>query len=86
MKPVYIKLVIAIILDLADMVIGRIPGWGTVFDFILTLVGFALFGWKGLAQVWEVVDFTDQVDGFVPTLTLVAIAEIMEERRKLKKS
>jgi len=77
-----IKLVIAILLDLADALIGRIPGFGTVFEFLLAAIGFALFGWKGLAQLWEVVDITDQVDGFVPTLTLIAIAELREAAKK----
>lgn len=86
MRTAHIKLGIAIILDIADFVIGRIPGWGTVFDFILALIGFAMFGWKGLAQMWEVLDPTDQIDGFVPTLTLVALAELREERRRTKVS
>ena len=86
MKAVHVKLAIAIVLDLADFFIGRIPGWGTAFDFVLALVGFAMFGWKGFAQLWEVLDFTDQVDGFVPTLTLIALTELREERKAAGKS
>ncbi|NHK27103.1 hypothetical protein FF098_004185 [Parvularcula flava] len=86
MKAIHVKLAIAIVLDLADFFIGRIPGWGTAFDFVLALVGFAMFGWKGFAQLWEVVDFTDQIDGFVPTLTLIALAELREERKAAGKS
>lgn len=84
MRTAHIKLIIAIILDIADFVIGRIPGWGTIFDFILALIGFAMFGWKGLAQAWEIFDPTDQVDGFVPTLTLIALAELREDAKRRK--
>lgn len=77
-----VKLVIAVVLDLLDFLIGRIIGFGTGFDVVLTAVGFALFGWKGLAQAWEVVDVTDQIDGFVPTLTLIALAELRQAKKR----
>ncbi|GGY38310.1 hypothetical protein [Parvularcula lutaonensis] len=77
-----VKLVVAIAFDLADFVIGRVIGIGTGFDIVLTAIGFALFGWKGLAQAWEVVDVTDQIDGFIPTLTLLALAELREAKKR----
>ena len=77
----YAKLAAAILLDLADMVIGRIIGFGTGFDILLAGAGFLLFGWKGLIQLWEVADPTDQIDGFVPTLTLVALAELRAAKK-----
>lgn len=76
------KLVAAIILDVLDFTIGRIIGFGTGFDILLAMAGVLLFGWKGLFQLWEMIDVTDQVDGFVPTLTLLALAELREEKRK----
>lgn len=81
-RSAQIKLAIAIVLDIADFFIGRIPGFGTGFDVVLTAIAFAMFGWKGLAQAWEVVEVTDQLDGFVPTLTLLAFAELREARKK----
>lgn len=86
MTPGTIKLIIAILLDIADFIIGRIPGWGTAFDFVLALIGYLMFGPKGLIQLWEVVDLTDQADGFVPTLTLIALADWREERKGKKKA
>ena len=70
------KLIAAIALDIADAVIGRIIGFGTGLDVVLAGLGFALFGWLGLIQLWEVAEPTDQIDGFVPTLTLVALANL----------
>lgn len=79
-KVAIVKLVIAVLLDIADATVGRIIGFGTGFDIVLAGIGFALFGWKGLAQLWEVADPTDQIDGFVPTLTLVALANLRSVR------
>lgn len=80
-RAAQVKLAIAIVLDIADFFIGRIPGFGTGFDVILTAISFAMFGWKGLAQGFEILDFTDQLDGFVPVLTLLAFAELREARK-----
>ena len=41
-----------------------------------------MFGWKGLFQLWEMIDVTDQIDGFVPTLTLLALMELRETEKK----
>ena len=60
---------------------GRVPGFGTAFDIVLTGIAFLMFGWKGLAQIWEVADPTDQFDGFVPTLTLLALYELRAARK-----
>ena len=81
-KVALAKLVAAVLLDIADFTIGRIIGFGTGFDIVLAGIGFALFGWKGLAQLWEVADPTDQIDGFVPTLTLVALANLRSVRAR----
>jgi hypothetical protein len=74
------KLIVAVLIDVADFFIGRIPGFGTLFDLAATALAVAMFGWKGFAYAWEVLDVTDQVDGFVPTLTLLALAEWREAK------
>ncbi|NRA28718.1 MAG: hypothetical protein HRU11_00535 [Parvularculaceae bacterium] len=79
------KLAVAIVFDAADFVGGWIPGFGTAFDALLTVVAVVLFGWKGLFQLWEVAAFPpgmDLVDGFIPTLTLLAIAELREAKKQ----
>ena len=75
-KVAIAKLAAAALLDIADFTVGRIVGFGTGFDIVLAGIGFGLFGWKGLVQLWEVADPSDQIDGFVPTLTLVALANL----------
>ena len=81
LRVAYAKLAAAVALDIADFFIGRIIGFGTGFDLVLAAAGFLLFGWRGLVQLWEVADPTDQIDGFVPTLTLVALAELRRVKR-----
>lgn len=80
-KKAIAKLVAAVVLDVADFTVGRIIGFGTGFDVVLTGIAFAMFGWKGLIQIWEVAEPTDQIDGFVPTLTLLALAELRAARK-----
>ena len=76
------KLIVAIILDLLDFTFGRIIGFGTVTDILITFVAVFMFGWKGLIQLWEAVEPTDQIDGFVPTLTLLALWERRQNSSK----
>ncbi|MGV6801950.1 MAG: hypothetical protein ACWA5L_08530 [bacterium] len=82
MKTAYIKLIIAIILDIADFTLGRIMGIGTALDVLFAFIGYLMFGPKGLIQLWEVVDLSDQADGFVPTLTLIALAELRAVKKQ----
>ena len=70
------KLVIAVVLDVLDFTIGRIPGFELVFDAILGVTAVALWGWPGLFAFWELADPTGQLDGFVPTLTFIALSQM----------
>ena len=76
MRPQTAKLVIAIVLDILDFTIGRIPGFELVFDAILGVTAVALWGLPGLLAFWELGDPTGQIDGFVPTLTLIALSQM----------
>lgn len=69
----YWRLALSIVIDVADFTLGRIPVFGTLADGIGTAVLFALWGPAGLVNAWELIDITDQVDGFVPTATLIAL-------------
>jgi hypothetical protein len=70
------KLVVAIVLDILDFTVGRIPGFELVFDAILGVTAVILWGWPGLIAFWELADPTGQVDGFVPTMTLIALSQM----------
>ncbi len=76
------KLVIAIMLDLVDFTIGRIPGAEIFVDAALGVAAIGLFGWAGAFAFWELADPTGQVDAFVPTLTLIAISQMRRNKNK----
>ncbi|MBL4619919.1 MAG: hypothetical protein JKX88_07465 [Marinicaulis sp.] len=70
------KLIVAIVLDVLDFTIGRIPGFELVFDAILGVIAVALWGWPGLFAFLELADPTGQLDGFVPTMTMIALSQM----------
>ena len=76
------KLIIAIILDLLDFTIGRVPGFELAFDAALGVAAVLLWGWPGLFAFWELADPTGQADGFVPTLTLIALSQMGKGKSK----
>ena len=76
------KLAIAIVLDLLDFTIGRIPGFELVFDAFLGVVAVLLWGWAGLAAFWEIADPTGQADAFVPTMTFIALTQMGRTKRR----
>ena len=63
--------------DFADLTIGLIPGFGTIFDIAGTVLGFFLWGTPGLIQGWEILVPIDW-DGLVPTLTIIGLLKIRE--------
>lgn len=69
----FLRLAFSIVIDLFDFSLGRIPIFGTVTEGVGTIVLTALWGPAGLVNLLELVDFTDQVDAFIPTATLVAL-------------
>lgn len=76
------KLVIAIVLDILDFTVGRIPGFEIFVDAALGVAAIALFGWAGAFAFWELADPTGQIDGFVPTLTLIALSQIRNRKNQ----
>jgi hypothetical protein len=69
----FLRLGLSVAIDIADFTLGRIPIFGTVTDGVGTVVLLALWGPAGLAYLWELADFTEQADAFVPTATLIAL-------------
>jgi hypothetical protein len=78
----WIKFAIAVVVDVLDMTVGRflfvVPYSG---EIIGTAVGVVLFGWKGLFYLVEIIDPTEQFDGFIPTATLIALAARRDQMR-----
>ena len=69
----FARVTLSVIIDLADFTLGRIPILGTVEDGVGGIVATALWGRAGLVYFWELIDVTDQIDGFIPTATLIGL-------------
>ena len=82
MNPAIAKLVVAVVLDIADFTIGRIPGFEIAFDLFLGVCAVAKWGWPGLFAFWELADPTGQADGFVPTMTMIALTQMGKGKGK----
>ena len=72
-RTYFLKLAFSVVIDVFDFTLGRIPIFGTVTEGVGTVVLYAMWGPAGLVNALEMVDFTDQVDSFIPTATLVAL-------------
>ena len=55
----FIRLAISVVIDIADFVIGAIPGVGIATDGVATIVLTLLWGRAGLAYAWEVIDIIE---------------------------
>ena len=75
------KLAISLVFDITDFFIGRIPVFGTVYDMLGGLLGVWLWGYPGGLQFLEIIDVTDQFDGFIPTVTLAGLYSIFIKER-----
>ena len=82
MKSDVAKLLISVVLDALDFTIGRVPGFELAFDAFLAAAAVAMWGWAGLFALWEIADPTGQADGFVPTMTLIALTQIGKAKKK----
>ena len=79
------KFFIALFIDFLDMTVGRllfvIPFSG---EIIGVAVGYAMFGKKAFFYALEAIDPTEQIDGFIPTPTLIALAAKADHDQKLQ--
>lgn len=69
----FLRLAISVAIDIADFTLGRIPIFGSVTEGVGTVVLIGLWGPAGLVYAGELLDFTDQIDGFIPTATLIGL-------------
>ena len=71
--PLPVKFIIAIAYDLLDFF--SVPILGSLYDAVGIPLGVLLWGPYGLVNVMELFDPTDQLDKFVPTMTLAGILQ-----------
>lgn len=71
----HVKLALCIAYDLFDMTFGRllfvVPFAGEIVGVALCC---ALFGKSGVWAMLEIFDPTEQIDGFIPIATIIALA------------
>ena len=80
--PLLCKFIFSITFDTIDFFLGRIPGFGTVFDILGGFLGVWLWGLPGAIQFAEVIDITDQIDAFIPTMTLAGILHLLTKNKE----
>ena len=85
-KGFYIRLAISVAIDILDFTIGRVPIFGSVGEGASALLLTAIWGPAGLLYLGELADFTDQIDGFVPTATLIGLYVGWKERVIFRKA
>ena len=69
------KLAVCITYAFFDFTIGRLM-FATLFfgEVIGCGICASMLGWNGVWYALEGIDFTEQLDGFIPTATLIALA------------
>jgi len=69
-----LKLAVCLFYDFLDFTVGRvlfpIPFLGEIVGCALCV---AMFGKDGMLYGLEAIDITEQIDGFIPTATIIAI-------------
>jgi hypothetical protein len=72
------KLLACIVYDFFDFTFGRllfpVPFLGEIVGCALCCI---LFGKEGMLYGLEAIDFTEQIDGFIPAATLIALKNIL---------
>lgn len=85
------KLTISIVYDIFDFIINGtqilvtllsggmlaplIPIIGTIYDFIGLYIGVKLYGIKGWFNLWEIIEVSNVIDMWVPTMTALWVYE-----------
>jgi hypothetical protein len=71
----WLKFIVCILVDIFDFTVGRVlflmPFSG---EMIGCFIGYLMFGSSGLLYALEALDPTEQIDGFIPTATLIALS------------
>lgn len=70
----FVRLAISVAIDLADFTFGRLLFLLPWEEGVGAIALFALWGWPGLLYVGEIVEPSEQIDAFLPSATLIALA------------
>lgn len=70
----FVRLAISAAIDVADFTFGRALFLLPWEEGVGALVLFGLWGWPGLLYAGEIVEPSEQIDAFLPSATLIALA------------
>jgi hypothetical protein len=85
--PNWLKLGLCIAMDVFDFSVGRaMLGIGTIGDVFSGLFAGFLWGRIGFLAILEVLDPTEQIDGFIPSNTALGIAAWVAHSGKKKEA
>ena len=65
------KFTISVMVDIFDFIMP--PIIGTFYDAFAVWIAVKLWGNAGYAGLWEILEFTDRADAFIPTVTLIGL-------------
>ena len=73
--PFIIRLLPAIVWDIADFFLGVIPGVGHVMDVLAVGVAWVLYRNVAAAAInaWEIIEVSNALDMWVPTMTITGL-------------
>lgn len=70
----WLKLLVSMFIDFVDMTVGRLLFAAPfVGEIVGVIIGSMMFGSKAFWYALEAFDPTEQIDGFIPTATLIAL-------------
>lgn len=79
----YLKFLFCVLIDGFDFTIGRFL-WAVPLasELIGTVFAYCMFGERALWYLVEIIDISEQIDGFLPTASLIALAARNDEKRE----
>lgn len=69
----WVRMAFAAAIDLFDATLGRALPFVPWEEGVALLLLAPLWGWAALAYLWELAELTEQLDGVVPTATLIGL-------------
>lgn len=77
----WVKLTLCAGLDVFDFTVGRLFALFPYEEVGYAAFTVALWGWRGVFVLFEAVDFTEQIDAFIPLTTLIALLALRRKHR-----
>ena len=84
------KFMLSIFIDVLDFIFGWLDMFGgpagiligNVWDILTSFLAQWMWGKKGILAYWEVFEFTNKIDLWIPTLTIIGMLSLFEQPAK----